>query len=134
MSYQWELDPSSLQDPRAIDRFWREQALSSEENRLFFEDLVRGIAGRMPELDELIKKYLKNWKVDRLDKVDLALLRVSIFEMLFYKGKDPADPAVVINEAVEIAKKFGTPKSAAFINGVLDNVAKEHGLTKANPT
>lgn len=134
MSYQWELDPSSLQDPRAIDRFWREQALSSEENRVFFEDLVRGIAARMPELDELIKKYLKNWKVDRLDKVDLALLRVSIFEMLFYKGKDPADPAVVINEAVEIAKKFGTPKSAAFINGLLDNVAKEHGLSKSSPT
>jgi transcription antitermination protein NusB len=132
MSYQWELDPSSLDDPRAIDRFWREQALSSEENREFFEGLVRGIAGRMPELDELIKKYLKNWKVDRLDKVDLALLRVAIFEMLFYKGKDPADPAVVINEALEIAKKFGTPKSAAFINGVLDNVAKDHGLSKSS--
>jgi len=130
MSYQWELDPSSLEDPRAIERFWREQALSSEDNRIFFEDLVRGIAARMPELDELIKKYLKNWKVDRLEKVDLALLRVSIFEMLFYTGKDPAESTVVINEAVEIAKKFGTPKSASFINAVLDNVAKDHGLSK----
>jgi transcription antitermination protein NusB len=128
MSYQWELDPASLNDPRAIDRFWREQALSSEENRNFFEDLVRGIATKIPELDVLIKNCLKNWKVDRLDKVDLALLRVSIFEMLFYKGKDPADPAVIIDEAVEIAKKFGTPKSASFINGVLDNIAREHGL------
>jgi N utilization substance protein B len=52
--------------------------------------------------------------------------------MLFYQGKDPADPAVVINEALEIAKKFGTPKSAAFINGVLDNVAKDHGLSKSS--
>ena len=131
MSYQWELDPSSLDDPRAIDRFWREQALSSNENREFFETLVRGIAAHLPQIDELVKKYLKNWKVDRLDKVDLALLRVAIFEMLYYKGKDPADSAVVINEALEIAKKFGNPKSAAFINGVLDNVAKDHGLAKA---
>ncbi len=132
MSYQWELDPSSLNDPRAIDRFWREQALSTEDNRSFFEDLVRGIAGRMPELDALITKYLKNWKVDRLEKVDLALLRVSLYELLFYQGKDPADVAVVINEAIEIAKKFGTPKSASFINGVLDNVARDHGLLKSS--
>jgi N utilization substance protein B len=132
MSYQWELDPSSLNDPKAINRFWNEQALSSNENREFFETLVRGIAAELPRIDELVKKYLKNWKVDRLDKVDLALLRVAIFEMLFYKGKDPADSAVVINEALEIAKKFGNPKSAAFINGVLDNVAKDHGLTKGS--
>lgn len=130
MSYQWELDPASMNDPQAVTRFWREQALASEDNKSFFEDLVRGMAARMPELDDLIKKYLKNWKVDRLEKVDLALLRVAIYEMLFYTGKDPADVAVVINEAIEISKKFGTPKSASFINGVLDNVARDRGLVK----
>lgn len=128
MSYQWELDPSSLNDPKSIDRFWKEQAISNDENREFFELLVRGVATRLPELDELIVSHLKGWKLDRLDKVDIALLRVSLFEMLFYVGKDPADPAVVINEAVEIGKKFGNPKTPAFINGLLDSISKERGL------
>lgn len=134
MSYQWELDPASMNDPKAIDRFWREQALSDDDNREFFEVLVRGVVSYLPELDKLIEVHLKGWKRDRLDKVDLALLRVALYEMLFYSGKDPADVAVVINEAVEIGKKFGTPKTPAFINGVLDSVSKERGLSSKNKT
>lgn len=132
MSYQWELDPSSMNDPKAIDRFWREQALSNDENREFFELLVRGMVSHLPELDKLVETHLKGWKLDRLDKVDLAILRVALFEMLHYAGKDPADPAVVINEAIEISKKFGTPKTAGFVNGVLDSVSKERGLPSKN--
>jgi transcription antitermination protein NusB len=130
LSYQWELHPSSLDDPKAIDLFWREQALSSDDTREFFEILIRGVASRLPEIDKLIAQYLKSWKMDRLDKVDVALLRVAFYELLFYEGPDPADAAVVINEAIEIAKKFGTPKSAGFVNGVLDNLARERGLLK----
>ncbi len=124
MSYQWVLDPRALEDAQAIERFWTEQALSSEENRAFFESLVRGVVSYLPEIDQKIKDTLhQQWKLERLERIDLALLRVAVFEMLFYKGKDPADRAVVINEAVEIAKKFGTQQSPSFINGVLDKIS-----------
>lgn len=122
MSYQWELDPLSMDDPKAIDRFWSEQARSQDDNREFFEALVRGVVQHFPQIDEVLKKHLQNWKIDRVEKVDLALLRVAVYEMLYYQGKDPADSPVIINEAVEIAKKFGTPNSAGFVNGVLDKV------------
>lgn len=130
MSYQWELDPLSMDDPKAIDRFWSEQARSQEDNREFFEALVRGVVEHFPQIDEILKKHLTNWKIDRVEKVDLGLLRVAVFEMLFYKGKDPADAPVVINEAVEIAKKFGTPNSAGFVNGVLDKINSSEKLNR----
>jgi len=122
MSYQWELDAASMTDPKAIDRFWSEQARSNDENREFFERLIRGVATHFPQIDAILEKKLENWKLERVEKVDLALLRVAIFELLYYKGPDPADKAVVINEALEIAKKFGNPKSASFVNGILDKV------------
>ena len=122
MSYQWELDSNSLTDPKAIDRFWSEQARSNDDNREFFELLVKGVASHFPEIDAILEKKLDNWRIERVEKVDLALLRVAVFELFFYKGPDPADKAVIINEAIEIAKKFGNPKSAGFINGVLDKV------------
>jgi transcription antitermination protein NusB len=126
MSYQWVLDPYALSDAKAIDRFWKEQSLSSEENREFFEALVRGVAGYIPKIDEKIQSALHaQWRLERLERIDHALLRVAVFEMLYYKGKDPADAAVVINEAVEIAKKFGTQQSPSFINGVLDKIGHE---------
>ncbi len=122
MSYQWTLDAQSMTDPKAIDRFWSEQARSADDNREFFERLIRGVATHFPQIDALLEKKLENWKLERVEKVDLALLRVAIYEMLFYTGPDPADKAVVINEAIEIAKKFGNPKSASFVNGVLDKL------------
>lgn len=122
MSYQWALDAASMNDPKAIDRFWSEQARSNDENRAFFEKLIRGVATHVPQIDEILEKKLDNWKLERVEKVDLALLRVAIFEMLYYEGPDPADKAVVINEAIEIAKKFGNPKSSGFINGILDKI------------
>src|SRR5438128_2411408 len=107
MSYQWLLDPKALLDSLSIDRFWKEQALSAEENREFFESLARGVVCHMPEIDGKIKDALhQQWRLERLEKIDHALLRVAVYELLFYGGKDPADPAVVIDEAIEIAKKF----------------------------
>jgi N utilization substance protein B len=125
MSYQWLLDPYALSDAKSIDRFWKEQSLSTEENRDFFESLVRGVAGYIPEIDEKIQSALHSqWRLDRLERIDHALLRVAVYEMLYYKGKDPADAAVVIDEAIEIAKKFGTQQSPSFINGVLDKIGQ----------
>jgi transcription antitermination protein NusB len=128
MSYQWLVDPKALDDSHSIDRFWKEQALSNDENRDFFESLARGVVSHLPEIDGKIKEALhQQWRLERLERIDHALLRVAVYEMMYYRGKDPADAAVVINEAVEIAKKFGTQQSPSFINGVLDKIRQVVG-------
>jgi len=130
MCYQWELNPHSLEDAAVIQRFWVEQAESHPENRTYFEKLVRGVAQWLPSIDTQIEETLENWKMSRVEKVDLAVLRVGVFELLYLKelGLDKIDVPIVINEAVEIAKKFGTAESAKFVNGVLDALARRKGL------
>ena len=73
-------------------------------------------------LDEIIKKYVENWEIGRLAIIDKNILRMGIFELLFL---DDIPPKVSINEAIELAKKFGDVDSARFVNGVLDRIYKE---------
>jgi N utilization substance protein B len=133
MAYQFEMDASSLADPNVLDRFWMEQALSGDENRAYFEVLIRGVAQSMPFLDSKIESSSKNWKMTRIDKVDLAILRVAAFELLILDVKERPDPPVVINEAIEIAKKFGNSKSPSFVNGVLDSLIEEKSGGSSSP-
>ncbi|WP_283775481.1 transcription antitermination factor NusB [Desulfuromonas sp. CSMB_57] len=87
----------------------------------FAEELVRGVAAHRPQLDEAIKEYSTNWSLERMSRVDLAILRLAAFELLF----QPDVPAsVAINEAVEIGKRYGTKDTPAFVNGILDKIAK----------
>jgi N utilization substance protein B len=76
----------------------------------------------MEEIDQLIKKNAKNWKFDRIDTIDKSILRISIYSML-YSTDIPLN--VTINEAVELAKKFGGDHSGQFINGILDAIKKQ---------
>ena len=124
MAFQWDVHPESMAQDAAIERFWSNQARSSDENRPFFELLVRGMANHLPQIDESIEKSLQNWKLSRVSKVDLAILRVAVFEMLYSLDPQKPDLAVSINEALEMAKKFGSADSSGFINGVLDSVAQ----------
>ena len=88
------------------------------------DDLFRVASDRMAEIDGLIGKHTEHWRVDRMATVDRNVLRGAVAEFLGY----PATPhAIVINEALEIARKFSTPESVQFINGVLDSVGKEVG-------
>ena len=89
----------------------------------YLTKILKGIQENEEELDKKIEKHLKNWKISRLAKVDLAILRISTYEILF-EGDIPIK--VAINEAVELAKKYGEDKSPSFINAVLDNIAKEN--------
>ncbi len=83
----------------------------------FFTELVHGVIKSSPEIDLILQTCSKNWKISRMPGVDRVIMRIAIFELLYCSDI----PSVVsINEAVEIAKKFGTAKSASFINGVLD--------------
>ena len=83
--------------------------------------LVLGTLARLPELDEMLGKQSEHWRLGRMPAVDRNLLRVALYELVHEDGTP--DP-VVIDEAVEIAKKFSTPSSAPFINGVLDGIRR----------
>lgn len=102
--------------------FWAEQGTTGAEVRGFADDLFRVAKDRGEEIDKLIERHAEHWRMERMAAVDRNLLRAAVAEMLAY----PDTPrAVVINEALEIARKFSTPESVQFVNGVLDSVGKE---------
>lgn len=84
-------------------------------------EITLGTLKKYLEIEEILSRYTKNWKVSRLSKVDHTNLMLSTFEMLYWK-KTPVN--VIINEAIEISKKYGTSESSSFINGILDKMAK----------
>jgi len=97
-----------------------------EEAFNFASDLVLGIEKNRNFIDEKIKEYTRNWSFDRLNTTDKNILRIAIFEMFFR----PDIPEVVsINEAVELAKLYGTDDSPAFVNGILDSIYKKELLS-----
>ena len=85
----------------------------------YFFEIVNGVLNSQAEIDELISKNAKGWTLDRIAKVDLAILRVAIYEI---RHREDIPLGVSINEAVEIAKKFGTDESSKFINGLLAQI------------
>ncbi len=89
----------------------------------FCEELVHGTTANLPKIDALVSAYAKNWTIARMSAVDRSILRMAAYEMLFSPQKTPV-PAV-IDEAIELAKKFSTENSSKFINGLLDQLKKE---------
>ncbi len=106
------------------------KAVVPPKTRLFTEQLVHGVTGHLDEIDGWIKKYTANYELGRLAAVDRNILRVAIYEMLH--ALDVA-PVVIINEAIEIAKKYGTEKSGGFVNGILDRIKQELGRPAREP-
>jgi len=102
--------------------FWSEHNSAAEDVREFAEDLFRVATDRSAEIDGLIEGHAEHWRMDRMAAVDRNLLRAAVAELIGF----PATPrAVVINEALEIARKFSSPESVQFINGVLDSIGRE---------
>jgi transcription antitermination protein NusB len=97
----------------------------------FAWELVRGVWPHLTSLDATIAEYSRNWRVGRIGRVELAILRLALYELTHY----PQTPArVVINEAVELAKRYGDENSKSFVNGILDAAARSlPGLGKHNP-
>ena len=124
MAYQWSLNDADQALRPSIEAFWNKQKNANDENKDFFMRLACGVADHTPELDKLIVKYLDNWKFERVQKVELAIMRLAIFELLFDSSDDKPDAAVVINEAIELSKKFASGDSSQFVNGILDKIAK----------
>ena len=111
------------QGPEQVRRtFWAERNEVTDDVKGFADDLFRIATDRTSDIDKLIEGHAEHWRMERMAAVDRNILRASVAEFLGY----PATPrAVVINEAIEIARKFSSPESVQFINGVLDSVGKD---------
>ena len=91
----------------------------SKKSGPFFLELVNGILDTRVEIDALIERFSKNWKIRRMSCVDRNVMRIAVYELLYCQD---IPPKVSINEAVDVGKKFGTEESGAFINGVMDSI------------
>ena len=92
------------------------------ETAEYGSQLFMGVASRLKEIDGMIQAHSAHWKTSRMGLVDLSVMRVCVFEMKFMEP--PITPNIAINEAVEIAKTYGSTESSAFVNGILDHVAR----------
>lgn len=112
-----------------LDLFWTHFAPRDDANpetMSFARKLVRGVVENAGEIDDTLERSSENWRVERMSRVDRNVLRLAVYEMLFVADGPPR--RVVMNEAIELGKKFGTEESGAFINGILDRIGQEYGL------
>jgi transcription antitermination protein NusB len=115
---EFSADPS----PRAFEEFWGSRSGREHPERPFAETLVHAVLDRRTEIDALIDSAADNWQLDRIARMDLNVLRIAVAEMT---GTDPLPPEIVMDEAVEIARKYCDAGAPAFVNGVLDRVARD---------
>jgi len=120
MLFQGDLGKQAPEEVRKL--FWASRDDVDAETRGFAEDLHRVAASRQIEIDAIIEAHSQNWRIERMPVVDRNLLRTAIAEMLAYPNT-PA--AIVINESLEVARRYAAPESIHFLNGVLDAVARD---------
>ncbi len=107
--------------PEQIQLFFSdEESGGTEEEKLYISGKYGNIAAKLPEIDALINERAKGWSVERMGKVDVTIIRLAVYEICY---DDDIPTGVAINEAVELAKKFGQDESAGFVNGVLAKFA-----------
>jgi N utilization substance protein B len=119
MLFQGDLGKHTPDEVRKL--FWMSRDDVDADTRGFAEDLYRVATSRQTEIDALIESHAQNWRLERMAAVDRNLLRAAVAEMLAY----PSTPAaIIINESLEIARRFAAPESVHFLNGVLDAIAR----------
>ncbi|MCL2660640.1 MAG: transcription antitermination factor NusB [Acidobacteriaceae bacterium] len=120
MLYQGDL---GKQTPEQVSKlFWPSRDEIDDETRGFAEDIYRVATARQEEIDQLIEKHAENWRIERMAAVDRNLMRAAVAEMLAY----PNTPtAIIINESLEVGRRYAAPESINFLNGVLDAVARD---------
>jgi N utilization substance protein B len=119
MLFRLEMNPCD--NEKLFDEFFEERD-ADKKARAFAENLIKGVRDNREEIDKLIVQYAKNWTIDRMAIIDRNVIRVALYELLYCKD---IPPAVVINEAVDIAKYFNKSESGRFVNGILDSAKKE---------
>jgi transcription antitermination protein NusB len=116
----YELDIRKQPIEQFLQEYWQrpfEPKSIDEEIRGFATELVKGTSEKLEEIDKLISFYAQNWQLKRMAVIDRNIIRMGCFELLFLKD---IPPKVSINEAVELAKKYGDVESSKFVNGILD--------------
>jgi N utilization substance protein B len=113
----------ALTPVQALAYFWKAFEDEADDAVVSFaEELVRGTVEQLAEIDAIVQKASRNWRLERMARVDRNLLRLATWEL----RHAPETPAkVVINEAIEVAKRFGAAESPAFVNGILDRISQE---------
>lgn len=121
--YSW--DVGSISEVDILEFNWVSDEVKNnlgDDGLTFAKLLVSGTIEHIKEIDAMIKEHLINWDFERLNKVDLAVLRISTYPLMFQKD---LHPSIVIDEAIDIIKEFGSPDSFKFVNAVLDNIRKK---------
>ena len=116
--YRIEISKESV--AASLKDFWSVEEVLKEVKD-FTNSLVKGTCENLPRIDEVISKYADNWEIKRIAVVDKNVLRMGIFQLLY---RDDIPPKVSINEAIDLAKKYGDVDSGKFVNGILDKVRK----------
>jgi transcription antitermination protein NusB len=120
MLFQGDLGKQTAAEVSTL--FWPSRDDVDAETRGFAEDLYRVATARQPEIDALIEAHSQNWRLERMATVDRNLLRAAVAEMLGY----PSTPApIIINESLEVARRYAAPESIHFLNGILDAIARD---------
>jgi N utilization substance protein B len=119
MLFQWDITHDSIE--QIVATFWEGQD-EPEETRVFAEKLASGAIASVERIDGLVGRHAENWRLDRMAVVDRNILRLATFEFLF---DAETSKTIVINEAIEIARRFSAQESPQFINGILDSIRKE---------
>ncbi len=117
----YQIDITKDSPDNLLSAFWEDKKTESEV-RDFATALVKGTVENMQKIDDMITKYASNWRLKRMAVVDRNVLRLSTYELLY---REDIPPKVAINEAVDLAKKYGDVDSGKFVNGVLDRINKE---------
>ena len=120
MLFQMEIQGDFSEEAR---NGFSEEFLGDQLDRKYFDGVFNAYINHNNEIDDIIEKYSKGWKLERLAKVDLSILRVCVAEMMYYE--EPVPVSVSINEAVRIAKIYGGDDSRKFVNGILGRISKE---------
>jgi transcription antitermination protein NusB len=121
LQFLFQSDFNTQETDQAIALFWKDSK-EPEQTRLFAERLVRGVLDNKSLLDGKIRDFAANWNINRMGAVDRNVIRIALYEMFFCPD---IPPVVSINEAVSIAKRFGSDESGRFVNGILDRARTE---------
>lgn len=130
VQYLYQREMQGDHSDQALEEFYQMRGLSPSGRR-FCDELLQGWMQHREEIDDIIAKNARNFEFKRLSAVDRNVLRIACHEILF---RADIPPAVAINEAIEIAKKYSTEDSGKFVNGVLDNIRKENMAKTAGTT
>jgi N utilization substance protein B len=120
----FQLEASAVDADQVVALFWRNFEEADPEGRPYADEAVRGVAGALEEIDKAVATASAHWRLERMARVDRNILRLGTWELL---RKVDVPRAVILDEAVELAKTYGTEESGAFVNGVLNRVAETLG-------